>query len=370
MQRRRFVAGLGAGVGASLAPSLTRGVQASLPPGAPGGLIQLNSNENPYGPGPRALDAFARAAGAAARYPDAAQEALVDALARHHGVSREEIVLGCGSSEILQVADQAFLGGGRTLVSPDATFEAVLFYARATKSETVKVPLTADFRHDLPAMARACGPATGLVYVCNPNNPTGTIVTRDEMAAFLKAVPATMAVLVDEAYHHFVEDAAYDSALTLRGLHANVIVARTFSKIYGLAGLRLGYAVAARETAEALRAFVAWDNVNAAVLAAAAAVLADEAHVAGQRRRLNATRAALCAELARDGRRFIPSHANFLMIETGAGVKALVDGFRARGILVGRFFESMPTWLRVSIGTDDEMRAFLAALRALVPRSG
>lgn len=365
MERRHFVARLGVGVGATLVPSLARHAQASLPPGAPPGLVQLNSNENPYGPGPRALEAFARAAGGAARYPDAAQEALVDALARHHRVDREEIVLGCGSSEILQVADQAYLAAGRKLVAADTTFEAVLAYARATKAEAVRVPLTPDFRHDLPAMAQACDAATGLVYVCNPNNPTGTLMGRDAMAAFLKAVPPATAVLVDEAYHHFVEDVSYATALTQRDLHPNVIVARTFSKIYGLAGLRLGYAVARRESARALREFVAWDNVNAAVLAAAAAALADDVHVAGQRRRLNATRTRLCEELARDGRRFIPSHANFVMIETGADVKPLVDGFRARGILVGRRFPSMPTWLRVSIGTDAEMRTFLAALRAL-----
>ena len=147
-----------------------------------------------------------------------------------------------------------------------------------------------------------------------------------------------------------------------------MIVARTFSKIYGLAGLRLGYAVARPESAKALREFVAWDNVNAGVLAAAAAGLADKVHVAGQRRRLNGTRTRLCAELAHDGRRFIPSHANFVMIETGADVKPLIDGFRARGILVGRRFPSMPTWLRVSIGTDAEMSAFLATLRALAPK--
>jgi len=368
MQRRRFVASVGASFGASLLPPFARPAAASLPAGAPPGLLQLNSNENPYGPSPGALRALAQAsAHGAARYPDAAQDALVDAIAAHHHVERDEVVLGCGSSEILQVCDQAFLGAGKKVVAADPTFEAVLHYAKATTAEGVRVPLTADFRHDLPAMALACGADTGLVYVCNPNNPTGTIVSRDEMAAFLKAVPPTAAVLVDEAYHHFVEDGRYATALTLRDAHQNVIVARTFSKVHGLAGMRLGYAVARKDSAEALRAFVAWDNTNAAVLAAGAASLADAAHTDAQRRRLNATRRWLCEELARDGRHFIPSHANFVMIETGADVKPLVEAFRARGMLVGRRFASMPTWLRITIGTEEEVKTFLRLLRELSP---
>jgi histidinol-phosphate aminotransferase len=265
------------------------------------------------------------------------------------------------------MADMAFLGPGKKVVAAEPTFEAVLGYARVTRAEAVKVPLTADFRHDLPAMAAACGDCTGLVYVCNPNNPTGTLVGREELTALLRAVPASVVVLLDEAYHHFVEDRRYASGLELRARHPNVVVARTFSKIHGLAGMRLGYAVASRENAAAMRAHASWNSTNGAVLAAALASLQDEAHVEGQRRRLNGTRERLCRELARDGRRFIASHANFLMIDVGGDVKPLIDAFRGRGLLVGRKFPSMPNWLRVSIGTDDEMQAFLRALRVLVP---
>ena len=174
-------------------------------------------------------------------------------------------------------------------------------------------------------------------------------------------------MLVDEAYHHFVEDGRYASALDLRAQHPNVVVARTFSKIHGLAGMRLGYAVASRANARALRDQASWNNTNGAVLAAALASLEDDGHVAEQRRRINGTRERLCRELARDGRRLIPSHANFLMIDVGGDVTPLIEGFAKRGVLVGRRFPSLPTWLRVSIGTDDDMRAFLRALRALVP---
>jgi histidinol-phosphate aminotransferase len=367
LSRRRFGAFFGAAAGATVAGLRTLPVQASLLRGEPLDLVQLNSNENPYGPSAAALAALAASQAVASRYPDAAEEELTAALARLHGVPPERIVLGCGSSEVLRMADAAFLSAGRTLVAADPTFEAVLAYARVTSAEPVRVPLSADFRHDLPAMAAACDARTGLAYVCNPNNPTGTIVSGAELAAFVEKVPATAAILVDEAYHHFVEDPAYRSALGLIDAHPNVVVARTFSKIYGMAGLRLGYAVASQATAKALRAHASWGNTNAAALTAALASLAEPGLVEEQRQRLNGARRALCAELARDGRRVIPSEANFVMIDVGTDVKPLIEAFRARRILVGRRFDALPTWLRVTIGRPAEMAAFLSALREIAP---
>jgi histidinol-phosphate aminotransferase len=231
----------------------------------------------------------------------------------------------------------------------------------------VTVPLTAAFRHDLPAMARACDARTSLVYVCNPNNPTGTIVTGDELLAFLEKVPATATVVVDEAYHHFVEAPAYRSAVERVDRFPNLVVTRTFSKIYGMAGMRLGYAVTSAANADRLRAHASWSNANAAVLAAAQASLADEGLVARQRERLNGTRRWLVAELARDGRRTIPSETNFVMIGAGDDVKPLIEALAARGIRVGRRFAALSTWLRVTIGTPEETRAFLEAFRAVAP---
>lgn len=340
---------------------------ASLPRDAPPGLVQLNSNENPFGPSPAALAALADAQGSASRYPDAAEERLADAIAARHGLAASQVVLGCGSSEILRMAAGAFTGPGRPLVACDTTFEAVVHYARVEAAETVRVPQTADFRHDLAGMAAACAGGAGLVYVCNPNNPTGTLLTRDEMDAFLARVPQQATVLVDEAYHEFVEDARHESAVARIGALPRVVVARTFSKIHGMAGLRLGYAVAAPERAEEMRAQATWNGANALALAAAAVSLADEAHLEGQRRRNGQTRRWLEAELRRDGRRVIPSHTNFLMIHLGTDVGPAIQAFRARGILVGRRFPTMPEWLRVSIGTPDETRSFLSALRAIVP---
>jgi histidinol-phosphate aminotransferase len=364
LSRRQFASTL-AGVGLGLGlPG--KAAEASLPPDAPGDAIQLNSNENPYGPSPRALEALTRAQPTAARYPDAAERRLYETIAAAHGVAPEQVVLGCGSGEVLQMAAMAFARSGRTLVACEPTFEAVLGYTKVAGGETIKVPLTADFRHDLPRMVAACDARTGLVYVCNPNNPTGSIVSRDELALFLERVPRTATVLLDEAYHHFVEDKSYASGQEWLGRVPNLLLVRTFSKIHGLAGLRLGYGVGSKETIEAARAHAAFDNANQGVLAAALASFPDEEHVARQRTLNRDARDWVCRELEKDRRRYIPSHANFLMIEVGKDVGPVIEAFRARRILVGRRFPSMPGWLRVSVGTPAEMRTFMDALRTIL----
>jgi len=360
ISRRLFASSLSCAVGAAIAPRAARSSDAPRP------VIDLSSNENPYGPSPAALEAMTRTQAVACRYPDSAEERVVEAIAAHHATSPDRVVLGCGSSEVLRLCDAAFLGPGRTVVSAQPTFEAVLHYAKVTRAEAVTLPLTADFRHDLAGMVRACDARTGLVYVCNPNNPTGTIVRGDALASFLERVPRTAVVVVDEAYHHFVEDPGYRSAASLVERFPNVIVTRTFSKIYGMAGMRLGYALASAANAEALRAQAAWSNVNVAVAEAALACLADGELPARQRALLNGTRTALCQALEKQGRRYIPSEANFLMIDVGGDVKPLIPAFEARGIKVGRRFAAMPQWLRVTIGRPEETEAFFRALEELV----
>lgn len=366
--RRRFAAFLGAATGAAaFAEALPRTWPTGSADATPAPPIRISSNENPYGPSEQALAAMTRSQDVAARYPYASMKQVVDALAKAHDVSPEQVVLGCGSSEILRMADAAFLGPGRTLIVGEPTFEAVLDYARVTRAEAVKVPLTPDHRHDLVRMARATDARTGLVYVCNPNNPTGTIVTAAELLAFLEKLPPSTSILVDEAYHHFVEDPGYASAIGLIPRFPNLVVARTFSKVYGMAGMRLGYALSTEANARALRDHSSWANVNVAVAQAALASLGDEDRVARMRTLMNGTRHWLCEELTRDGRRYIPSHANFVMIHLGCDVEPVIGVFKERGILVGRRFPSLAEWLRVSIGTPEEMTAFVAALREIVP---
>src|SRR5271170_7365331 len=215
--RRDFSRVVGQGLAlAATAPYLHAG-QARHDQPVPEGAVRLNFNESPYGPSPKALEAFATCGHMASRYPDGSYLKMRDALAQIHGVQRDNIMLGCGSTEILCVADEAFLGPGKNLVVAGTTFEAVIEYVRASHGEVIKVPLTPDYRHDLAQMAAACTSKTGLVYICNPNNPTGTIVTRDELSAFFAAIPPTTLILMDEAYHHLVDDPSYASALEWHG---------------------------------------------------------------------------------------------------------------------------------------------------------
>ena len=368
ISRRQFgrvSATLGAAI---LADRLAASVAAASPPASvPADAIQINSNENPYGPPARALQAMTESQAVASRYPEAKVVELIEQLAKLHRVGTENIILGCGSSEVLRFADMAFLTPEKSVVVAEPTYEAVLGYARVTRARPVRVPLTPDFCHDLPAMAAACDTNTGLVYVCNPNNPTGTIVTRDELAAFIPKVPRSTAIVVDEAYFHLVEDARYASALEWLGKTPNLIVVYTFSKIYGMAGMRLGYAVASAENIRAMRDHQLRFNTNAAVVAAALACLVDAEHVPVFRRRLNDTRRWLCRELEKDGRRYIPSETNFVMIHVGSDVRPVIAEFAKRNILVGRKFPSLGEWLRVSIGTPKEMETFVQHLREILP---
>jgi histidinol-phosphate aminotransferase len=368
ISRRTFAGTLGAAAGAALldSPLVRRTAEAATARRArPLDAVLLNSNENPYGPSAKVLEAAAKAA--PNRYPDGLAEEVRAAIAKHHGALPEQIVLGCGSSEILRMADMAFSGPGRRVVAAEPTFEAVLMFAKVLHADGVKVPLTADFRHDLPRMAEACDASTGLLYVCNPNNPTGTIVSGDEMAAFVSRVQAGTTILVDEAYHHFVEDPRYRSSCELIAAHPNVVVARTFSKIYGMAGLRLGYAIGPEAKIAAMAPYASWSNTNSAVLAAALECLADPDLVPRQKKTLNDTRRWLVSALAKQGRRTMPSETNFVMIDVGGDVAPVIQAFRARKILVGRKFPSLPNWLRVSIGTRPQTEAFAAALGEIVP---
>ncbi len=334
-----------------------------MPPGA----IRLSFNENPYGPSPKARTALADCGAISNRYPDEAYRKMTNTLAQKYNLKSENIILGCGSTEILRAADDAFLDPTQNVVAAAPTFEAVLDYARVLHTNSVLVPLTADHRHDLPKMAAACTSKTGVAYVCNPNNPTGTIVTRDELAAFVQAMPPTTLILVDEAYYDFADDPRYASAIEFIPEHPNVIVARTFSKIYGMAGMRLGYAIGAREPISRLAQQLLQDNSNAAVLQAALASFADNDHIGSCRAQLNGTRDWLCVQLTKDSRPFIPSQANFIMLDLGTDVKPIIKEFRARNIIVGRRFAAMPNFLRVTIGTQPETEAFLAALREISP---
>lgn len=362
LSRRGFVQILGAGAAAAVVRPRWAPALAQLPATATG-VVRLSSNENPYGPSPAAFDAMRKAFDLAWRYPDEAVDALMADLAKLHGVSSEQVLLGAGSSQILKLAAAAFTGPGRPLVMAEPTFEAIGRYAQAAGAEVVKVPLTADHRHDLARMLPA---GAGLVYICNPNNPTATLTPKAEVRAFLDRVPAGTRVLVDEAYFHYAESGDYESVLPQIKDRPNLVVARTFSKVYGMAGLRCGYAVAQPETIRLLLEQHVWDNVNIMALVAAQASLGDAGHVERSRRLNRETRAYVRSGLDAMGYKPIPSETNFIMADLRRDVGPVIDALKQRNVEVGRRFPAMPNFLRVTIGTRPQMEAFLGALRGVM----
>src|SRR6266545_5011279 len=356
LSRRAFAQILGAGAAAAALPVPRL---FAVPPMKPG-LVRLNANENPYGPSAAAIAAMRDAFSAASRYPDDEAEQLTADVAKLHGLSAEEVILGDGSSEILKLVAAAYTSPSRSVVIADPTFEAIVHYAKAAGADVVKVPLNAAYGHDLGKMAPA---GAGVVYVCNPNNPTGSITPKSALRSFLDSVPATTMVLVDEAYHHYAASDDYESVAPLVKSKPNLIVARTFSKIYGMAGLRAGYALANRDVIKKLDAQKSWDTMNVMALVAARASLADSGFVAEGRRRNHATRATVVQQLGAMGYKVIPSETNFVMIDIRRDVKPVIAGMRTHGVRVGRLFPALPHHLRVTVGTPEEMQRFVEAFR-------
>jgi histidinol-phosphate aminotransferase len=368
ISRRSFARMLSAGAACAVVrPAFSLATADAPPVLATTAIVRLSSNENPYGPSPRALKAMTDAFGVACRYPDDRADLLVEALAKDHGVNRDQILLGDGSGEILKLSAVAFTGppdgkhGRGNLVVADPTFEAILEHAKVSGAEVVKVPLTRGFGHDLPKMMAAA--RDGLIYICNPNNPTASITPKNEVRDFIAKVPRQTIILVDEAYHHYVDSADYESVIPLIKDHPNLIVARTFSKIYGMAGLRCGYCVGRRETIERMRPHQTWDSVNIMALAAATASLDDPDQVANGRRLNGETRAFVTGALDTMGYKQIPSQANFLMIDVKRPVLPLIKAMKERRVQVGRLFPALPNHMRLTIGKKSEMEAFLAAFR-------
>ena len=327
------------------------------------GPVLLNSNENPNGPSPSAMKAMREAMAESFRYPDDYEAALAETIAASHGLSTSEVLLGNGSSDILRLAAAAFLPGGKKLVTAEPTFESLWNHSRG--NEIIKVPLDAAFAHDLPKMLEASRGAS-LVYLCNPNNPTATITPKAGIRTFLDALSPETIVLVDEAYHHYVDSDDYESVIPLIAKKANLVVARTFSKIYALAGLRCGYAVAQKPLVERMLAHQAFNAMNLMACVAARASLLDAHHVSAGRKKNHDTRAWLVGELERLGYRTLPSEANFVMIDMRTEVRPIILAMREKDVRPGRVFHAMPRHLRVTVATPEEMRRFVAVLRSVV----
>jgi histidinol-phosphate aminotransferase len=323
------------------------------------GLIRLNSNENAYGPSARVGDAVRSAVGSSNRYPYMQYDALAEGIANLHHLEPDQILLGCGSTEVLRVAASAFLGNGKQLIQALPTFGAIEHYARVAGSEVISVRLAPTFAHDLDGMLARASASTTLIYICNPNNPTASLTPRKDLERFIGALPASTFVLIDEAYHHYAGTSGMYASFIDRPLDdEKVIVARTFSKVYGLAGLRLGYAVASPNVIQEMRKFVTENNINAIATQAAVAALADADGVRAFVQRNADDRQEFFNQAMARALKPIDSHANFVMMNTSHPATEVIEHFRNDNILIGRRFPPMDTYIRVSLGRQEEMLAF------------
>ena len=325
-------------------------------------VVRLSANENPYGPSTKALKAMSDSFPLACRYPDEHNDVLIDKLAKLNGVDHHEILLGDGSSEILKLCAETFTGKeGGSLVAADPTFEAILEQAKTDGAEVVKVPLTSTYAHDLTRMLSSA--KGGLIYVCNPNNPTASITPKNELRDFIAKTPPETVVLVDEAYFHFADSPDYESVIPLVKDYPNLLVARTFSKVYGMAGLRCGYCIAQKKTIDRMRTRQMWDSVNIMALAAASASLDDLDHVINRQRLNTEAKIFTVRELEKLGYQTIPSQANFIMFDCKRPVVPLIQAMKERHVHVGRLFPALPNHMRVTIGKSSEMERFVSALK-------
>ncbi len=363
LSRRNFFRIFGAGAAATATSgalvNLASAAMFEPPRSGSDNFIRLNSNENPYGPSQKVTYAMQDALVAANRYPYREYGDLTDAIATHHGLHSEQVLLGCGSTEILRVAAATFCGPGKRLVQAAPTYEAIAHYARLSGAEVISVPLTPQYAHDLDAMLAHTGQSEGLVYICNPNNPTGSLTPRKDLEAFLGKLPANWHVVLDEAYHHFVSpSAAYTSFLDQPARDERIIVCRTFSKVYGLAGLRLGYAVASKDVVNRMEPFITEDSINAIAVRVGVTALSDQKGMQEAIKRNASARQFFLDQAKARGIQAIDSQANFAMMNANRPVNDVVSYFKENKILVGREFPAMPNFLRVSFGKPDEMQTF------------
>jgi histidinol-phosphate aminotransferase len=328
----------------------------------PGEIVKLASNENPLGPSPKALAAMRQALEQSHFYPDGGAWALRTAIADKIGLSRENVVVGNGSNEIIEFIGHAFLRPGDEVVTARHAFAVYTLMAQLFGAKTVEVPDPA-FTHDLKAMLAAITWRTRQVFIANPNNPTGTMVRQQEIDRFMDGVPDEVLVIFDEAYYEFLEEPPDVLKFVREG--RNVVVMRTFSKIQGLAGLRIGYGLAPGEIAGVLQKTRQPFNVNAIAQAGALAGIQDEEHMRRTRELTHQGREFFEGEFSSMNLEFVPSTANFVLVRVGDGDKVFQALLR-RGLII-RSMRSykLPEWIRVSVGTMEQNRRFIGELHRL-----
>ena len=321
--------------------------------------IQLDSNENPRGPGKAALDAVVKMFDQSMRYPDVQGQQVREAIAAHHGIKPENVLVSCGSGEILRVGSYAFTGPGKALVTGSPSFEDPVRHSQMMAAEIRAVPVDANLKLDLGRMLDQVNATSGMVFLCNPNNPTATVhgngAIKDFIAEAHRRSPNTV-IMLDEAYHEYVSDPTYTTGISIALADPNVVVVRTFSKVFGMAGMRLGYVIGQPATLQKMARHLLPNAINVLAAAAGMATIADLKHL---------TLEVHLNKMARDftrkffvdaGYKVSDSHGNFLMVGINRDIRGFKDACARQGILVGRPFPPLNTHARISIGTMDEMK--------------
>lgn len=329
----------------------------------PSSIVKLASNENPLGPSPKAIEAMKKIVSETHIYPDGGGWKLRRAIADKFDLEMSNVILGCGSNEVIELIGHAFLKTGDQIITAEHAFLVYKLMAKVFGAETVEVP-DPGFKHDLDAMAAAITERTKEIFIANPNNPTGTLVSQEEIDRFMDQVPPHVVVVFDEAYYEFLDHPPDTLKFVREG--RNVVVLRTFSKIQGLAGLRIGYGIGPSELIEVLQRTRQPFNTNLLAQTAALAGLLDEEHQALTKRITDEGRAFLQEQFGAMGLEFVPSYANFVMVKVGDG-NAVFHSLLQKGVIVRAMAAyKLPEWVRVSVGTMEQNRRFIEVLKEVL----
>ena len=361
LSRRNFLGTLGAGLAAGAVPGAFPSIASAefVPKAARrSGKVLLNSNENAYGPSRQVQARLQKALASASRYP-VSNDQLVARLAALHHVSPDRVTVGCGSTELIRVLAAELAGPHKTVITASPTFEAFAAYAPHSGARVVTVPLDHEYSHDLDAMLARVDGSTALIYLCNPNNPTASITPRRSIEAFLGKLPPEVVVVIDEAYHHFAgRSLLYSSFLDQPVADSRVVVLRTFSKVFGLAGLRIGYAIASPELSARLQSRITDSGVSELGLQAALAALEDDEGLQVAVKRNADDRQEFFNQAMARMLKPIDSKTNFVMMDTHHSAAEAIEHFRKNNVLIGRLFPPLNGHIRISLGTRPEMDEF------------
>ncbi|TFE30011.1 histidinol-phosphate transaminase [Cohnella luojiensis] len=328
-------------------------------------VIKLASNENPFGSSPKAKEAIAREMENISIYPDGAAVELTSAIAGKFGVNPDQIIFGAGSDEIILMIARAFLVPGDETIMADQTFPQYKHNAQIENAVIVEVPLK-EGTHDLYSMLERVTDKTKVIWVCNPNNPTGTINTADEVERFLSKVPSNVLVVLDEAYCEYIDDPAFPDGLKLLNKYPNIILLRTFSKIYGLASLRIGYGIGRPDVIRSINQVREPFNTSRFGQAAALAALADEQFIANCRAANKQGLAYFNSSFAELGLQAFPAYGNFIMVDVKRSAQEVFDALLRRGIIVRAGHKLYPTYIRITVGSREQNEKVIAALTAVL----